>query len=180
MKAKYICLLLILFSFLLFLTTTEVNAKSEYYATLSGQVNLMGTSPLIKTVIITDEGDIFTLSGDLSREIRKFQKGRVLVTGKVTKNHLPESIGKIEVMNYSLIDTGNEKDEEWAFGTVYNNEDIIVLIDDRQNIYEITNYNELNLDQYNNDKVLLVGEIERCGDYYKKIEVGGYKVISYE
>ncbi len=178
MKIKMVGVLIIVIA--LFSQFPVLADNNVYFTTLTGQVSMMGTSPLLKTILVTDQDKIFTLSGDLAREINKLQKGKVLVTGKVTNSFFPNTSGNIEVLDYSLISSGNEREEQWALGTIYSAGNSYVLIDEQQNIYEITNFKELDLGKFDYAKLLLFGEIETYGDHYSKIRVEGYKVIKHE
>jgi len=169
---------MLLFSIIfVFLFNMGLDAANEinYYTTITGEINSIGTGEVNKLVLIKDK-KIYTLSGNLIKELKQLRNIKVRITGGVASANYPDTDGDIDVIKYNIVKPNNNKN--WAFGKIYQSSENNVLIENNQVIYEISNLEILNVKNYKNKKFLLIGYTKFYSDYYAKLKISSFIIIN--
>jgi len=171
---------MLLFSIIfVFLFNMGLDAANEinYYTTITGEINSIGTGEVNKLVLIKDK-KIYTLSGNLIKELKQLRNIKVRITGGVASANYPDTDGDIDVIKYNIVKpNNNNNNKNWAFGKIYQSSENNVLIENNQVIYEISNLDILNVKNYKNKKFLLIGSTKFYSDYYAKLKISSFIII---
>lgn len=147
------------------------------YRTLEGEISLTGWEPFVEPILVTEDNDIYTISGEYREEIKKLSRMKVKVTGGVSSSYLPEVDGDIEAEIYSITGLDYGEDIEWVVGLVRETEKDIVLLGKNQVVYKLKKLADDTAQKLIGSKVVLMGEINSKKDYQAEMDVDGYIVL---
>lgn len=175
--------IIVIFILVLFLINFSGNVlanenNNSYFTTLEGKLIMSGSDPFVNVFIRTKKGKFYSLSGEYVNELKKLTGAAVRLTGLVTKAKVPGTRGDINLVDYKIIKPKKNIKKDWVIGKIYHSENGYVLIDKKQIIYELKNINIIDIENLENTKLLLYGEIEYGEENFEaEIDIEGYNVI---
>jgi len=85
----------------IFVATLGAGSMKEIQVT--GKVYIMGNEPFTHVAIESDDGQVYALVGEQSKELRRLQGRRVTVVGKPSEEK-PRGAKAIEVKSYKVLE----------------------------------------------------------------------------
>ncbi|MFW6238931.1 MAG: hypothetical protein ACOC5A_06830, partial [Halanaerobiales bacterium] len=163
-------MLTIISSIILFLAITTISVDAApAYRTLEGKIFLRGSEPLVKRVLVTEEGD-FSLKGDYKEDFGNLSRVQVRVTGKVSKSGSPMTDGSIDVEKYTIIADNFKEDTDWVVGSVREADGELLLLGEGHIVYRIEGLSSGARNKLQDSRALVTGEVHSIEDYYSLIK----------
>lgn len=169
-------ILLILLTPLRIFASNGTDSES-FFVTVEGKLILTGHEPFTNLNIKVNQDSYYSLSGEYLEELKNLTNTVVRITGIAKRPGPPHTIGKIEVLDYSLIQPKGNIRSSWIFGKMYKSSVGYILIDQDQTIYTLVNAEDLGLDRYTGSKILLFGNTNLYNQFYGEMKVEGYNLI---